>query len=66
MLYTALFIFGICGIAGVLVDLDHLWNKSLDYTKDKRFHRHILIVGCVILSGCISYFGGLLVGQVLR
>lgn len=65
MLYTALLVFGLCGLVGVLVDLDHLANKTLDYTRDRKLHKYYLIVSCVVLSCCVSYLGGLLLGKVL-
>lgn len=61
---TALLVFGACGIASLLVDLDHPVAYRLG--RDPRFtHKYTLLVACAVIIGCATYLGGLLAQQVL-
>lgn len=57
----------LCGLVGVLVDIDHFiahyWLTDLD----ARFlHTPLLIISCVILGGCCAYIAGLYSWMVLK
>ena len=59
VLYTELLVFGICGLAGVFIDLDHLVTI---HGKGRWAHKPLL-VGCCIVFGILgTYLGRLLVG----
>lgn len=60
----ALSTFGYCGIAGVLVDIDHAIGYLLSLPL-RFLHAPLLIAGGVVLCGCGAYLGGLLVGNFL-
>jgi len=57
----------LCGVIGVLVDIDHIiayyWVRSLD---GRFLHTPLLIISCVVLCGCCTYIGGLLLRMVLK
>jgi len=67
----ALFIFGICGLISVLVDLDHFlalaiwryWNPN--FWNGRFLHSPILIGACFVILGCGAYWGGLHIRLVL-
>jgi len=56
-----------CGIAGILVDIDHpiayYWLTGLD---TRFLHIPLLISSSIVLCGCYAYIGGLYVRMVLR
>lgn len=53
---NALFVVGVCGTAGVLVDIDHL-IAFLNGWEAKFLHTPLLIVSCVMLVGLSTYLG---------
>jgi len=60
VLASSLLAFGVCGCVGVLVDIDHVIAHK--FGKDYRFlHVYYLLVACIILCGCFTYLGRLLV-----
>ena len=62
-----LWVIGICGIIGILVDLDHLiayyWLTGLN---GRFLHTPILVISGIVLFGLGSYLTGLLVKLVLK
>ena len=60
LLSTALLTFGVCGIIGVLVDIDHViaHKRGLDH---RFLHPYYLLVAGVIIFCCLTRIGGLLV-----
>jgi membrane protein YqaA with SNARE-associated domain len=63
--YVSFFIFGICGLAGVLVDLDHVAAYFLQ--TDARFcHQALLIVAGLIFGGIVAYFIGFYLKYILK
>ena len=64
---SALLVFGICGLTGLLVDIDHPISYYLVPEWGGRFlHTPLLIASCVVLCYCIACIGGLLVRMVLK
>ena len=64
---NALLVFGICGIVGVLVDLDHVISYYLVPQWSGRFlHTPLLVVSSAVLCGLITYIGGLFIRMVLK
>ena len=61
MLYDALLVGFLCGVVGVLVDIDHVialfTNRS-----GRLLHPPLLITSSIVLCGLIAYVGGLLLG----
>ena len=56
----------LCGVVGILVDIDHLIAYYLVPKWSERFlHTPLLIISCAVLCGCGAYLGGLLVRLVL-
>jgi len=59
MLLTALLVGLMCGVANVLVDIDHPIASKLG--KPGRFmHKGILVGTCIVLLGTLTHLGGLL------
>jgi len=59
--YNALLVGLLCGIVGVLVDLDHVIGHYLGW--DSHFlHTPLLIVSGAVICGALAYLGGLLLG----
>ena len=62
---TALRIFGICGIGGVLVDFDHAvslllwWYRNPEITEGRIFHTPVLIISCLAICYLVSHIPGL-------
>ena len=57
----------LCGLAGVLVDLDHFIAHYWITTLDARFlHTPLLIVSCVVFCGCCACIAGLFIRMVLK
>lgn len=62
---TALRIFGICGIAGVLVDLDHAislllwWYHNPEVSEGRIWHTPLLIISCIGVCYLVSHLPGL-------
>ena len=59
-------VIGICGVAGVLVDIDHLisyWNKGY-FTQTG--HIPLAIISCLVLCGVGACVGGLYLKLVLK
>jgi len=61
-----LWIILLCGLVGILIDIDHpiayYWIRDLD---GRFLHTPLLIASCVVLCGCGAYIGGLLIRMVL-
>ena len=56
-----------CGLAGVLVDIDHPIAYYLLPGASGRFlHTPLLIASCIVLGGLCAYLGGLFIRLVLR
>lgn len=57
----------LCGLAGLLVDIDHpisyYWLTDLSKTF---LHTPLLLISCIVLCSCGTYLGGLLIRMVLR
>lgn len=62
-----LWVIGVCGLVGVLIDLDHIiayyWATGLN---GRFLHTPILIFSGLVLVGLGSYLAGLLVKLVLK
>ncbi len=62
---TALLIFGLCGFASVLVDLDHFFSMLLwktvapNLTHGRIFHTPIFILACIVICYLASRITGL-------
>ena len=57
-----LFIFGICGLVGILVDLDHIWKIleleepfTLTWFVGRAFHTTLVFILYGVIAGCITY-----------
>ncbi len=62
---NALFVVGLCGLIGVLVDIDHLVAFFNGW--DERFlHTPLLVISSIIILGLGTYLGRLLLGNILR
>ena len=67
----AFFVFGLCGVVSVLVDIDHLlalliwkyWNPT--FWNGRCLHSPILAIACLVIIGCCAYWGGLHIRLVL-
>lgn len=60
-----LWVIGVCGVAGVLADIDHLIAHFAGW--DGRFlHTPLLIISSLVLLGLGSYLAGLYFGVVLK
>lgn len=57
-----------CGLVGVLVDLDHIVAYYAGYPagSGRVFHEHILIASGIMLCGLIAYLAGLLGKAILK
>ena len=63
---ASLLAFCVCGIAGVLVDIDHIIaNLLLPELSGRFLHTPLLIASSVVLCGLGAYLGGLFCGLVL-
>ena len=62
---NAFFVFGICGIVGVLVDLDHLIALSIwgfvgsEITNGRFWHTPLFIASCIGICYLVPYLRGL-------
>ena len=64
---NALLAFVICGIAGVLVDVDHVISYYFVPEWGGHFlHPPLFVASCVVLVGLSAYLGGLLLRQILK
>ncbi len=61
VLGVPLYVIGICGVVGVLVDLDHIIAFG-----GRFLHTPLLIGSGVILIGCCAYIAGLHIRMVLN
>ena len=62
-----LWVIVLCGVIGILVDLDHpIAYYWLTKFNGQFLHTPLLIISCVVLCGCGAYIGGLLIRVVLR
>lgn len=70
--YSALRVFGICGLASVLCDLDHPYSMVLAATiypsidEARLLHPLIFFVVCCVLLYIGTHVGRLYIGLVLR
>lgn len=62
----AFLVFGACGVAGVLVDLDHPLAWALGETPDRFLHTPLFVVVCFIVSYTLAYLGRLYGKLVLK
>ena len=62
-----LWVIVLCGVIGILVDIDHpiayYWIRSLN---GRFLHTPLLITSGIVLCGCCAYIGGLLIRMVLK
>ena len=69
---SAFRIFWICGLASVLVDLDHAYAMVLYFTiypsvvEGRILHPLIFFVTCCLIGYLLSYLGRLYFGHILR
>jgi len=63
----------LCGIAGVLVDADHIIAHFVPYLQQwypneplRCFHPQLFIISSVAILGLVAYFTGLYLKMVLR
>lgn len=64
---TTLFIVGICGTVGVLVDIDHIIAYYLiPQWSEKFLHAPLLITSSIVILGLGAYLGGLYLRMVLK
>ncbi len=61
-----LWIIVICGLAGVLVDLDHLFSYWITGHTSQQAHIPLAIISCIILCGISAYCGRLYYRMVLN
>lgn len=60
MLWTALLVSVICGVTGVLVDVDHPIAHCRGSRNGRFLHPLFLASASLVLLGSIAYLGGLL------
>ena len=66
MLGVPLWIIGLCGLVGVLVDIDHIISHYWLTNLDARFlHTPLLAISCIVLFSLGAYIAGLLCWMVL-
>ena len=58
-------VIGICGLAGVLVDIDHLFSDWITGYHSRAAHIPLAIISCIILCGIGTYCGRLYYKLVL-
>lgn len=56
----------LCGVCGVLLDLDHPIAYALNIGYPRFLHPVYFYISCGIIIGCISCVGGLLFKMVLK
>lgn len=62
-----LFTFGVCGLVGILIDIDHVITYYLLRDWSGRFlHTPLLVASGIVLCGLSAYLGGLLIRVVLK
>jgi hypothetical protein len=61
-----LWIIGLCGLAGVLVDADHLFSYWFTGQVSRAAHFPLLIVSCLVIGGIGACCGGLYFKLVLK
>jgi hypothetical protein len=61
-----LYIIGYCGLAGILIDLDHPISYWITGKATRAAHSVIGIACCIILCGIIAYCGRLYYKLILR
>lgn len=66
MLGKSLFVVICCGIAGVLIDTDHLIAYYAQVEGGRFLHVPVFILGCVVLCSLVAYSGGLVIKDILR
>jgi len=66
MFYYALLAFVLCGIVGVLIDIDHVIKYYLVPEWSIRFlHKPVFIVSCIVFCGLCTCLGRLVIKMVL-
>jgi hypothetical protein len=55
-----------CGLAGVLIDADHLIAYYSQIEGGRFLHLPVLVLGCLVLCSLIAYCGGLLLKDLLN
>jgi len=64
-------IFWICGLASVLVDLDHAislllwWHITPEISEGRIWHTPLFIISCILICYMVSYLRGLYLKLVL-
>jgi len=69
--FSALCIFGVCGLVGVLLDFDHFialviwryWNPRL--ANGRLLHTPVLVIVSLLICVMVSYIGGLYLKSIL-
>ena len=61
-----LWVIGVCGLAGVLVDIDHPITYWITGKATRADHIPLAFMCCLILCGVSAYIGGLYCRLVLR
>lgn len=57
----------LCGLAGILIDLDHPIAYYLLKNPNGRFlHGPVFVIGCTIFGACVSCMAGLYAWMVLK
>ncbi len=64
----ALYVSIMCGVAGVLPDIDHVISYWIHPLSESRriYHDAILVVCCIVLCSLIAYCGGLYIKHSLK
>ena len=67
LLRRSLCTFGLCGLAGVLVDVDHPISYYFAQGSNQHFlHIPLFLIGCLVLLGLSAYLRRLLYKGILR
>jgi len=61
-----LWVIGTCGLAGILVDIDHPIAYWITGKTPRADHKTLAIISCLILCGVSAYIGGLYTKLVLK
>ena len=61
-----LWVIGACGLAGILVDIDHPITYWITGKASRADHKTLAIISCLILCGVSAYIGRLYTKLVLK
>jgi hypothetical protein len=61
-----LWVIGSCGLAGVLVDIDHPISYWITGKAPRAAHLPLAVISCIVLCCVSAYIGGLYCKLVLR